>query len=115
VGITLRLPVGLKEKVIEEARVAGDLSRIVLFAMAHVDPSSVKIIQTRKAGLGLANPMLLHIGNDARVKLRKWAETQRASVNSVVVSMLEEFFKQLRKSRALRDELRTEIRAHRTL
>jgi hypothetical protein len=36
-----------------------------------VDPSSVTIIQTRKAGLGLANPMLLHIGNDARVKLRK--------------------------------------------
>jgi hypothetical protein len=48
--------VGLKEKVIEEAHVAGDLSRIVLFAMAHVDPNSVTIIQTRKAGLGLAKP-----------------------------------------------------------
>ena len=77
---------------IEEAHVAGDLSRIVLFAMAHVDPSSVTLIQTRKAGLSLANPMLLHIGNDARVKLREWAETQGVSVNSVVVSMLEEFF-----------------------
>jgi hypothetical protein len=113
--MTLRLPTELKEKLIEEAHVAGDLSRIVLFAMSHVDPSSVTIIQTRKAGLGLANPMLLHIGNDARVKLRKWAETEGVSVNSVIVSMLEEFFKQLRKSRALRDELRTEIRAHRTL
>jgi hypothetical protein len=113
--MTLRLPIGLKEKLIEEAHVAGDLSRIVLFAMAHVDPSSVAIIQTRKAGLGLANPMLLHIGDDARVKLRKWAQTQGVSVNSVVVSMLEEFFKQLRKGRSLRDELRLEIRAHRSL
>lgn len=115
VGMTLRLPVGLKEEMIEEAHVAGDLSRIVLFAMAHVDPSSVTLIQTRKAGLGLANPMLLHIGNDARVKLRKWAETQAVSVNSVVVSMLEKFFKQLRKDRSLRDELRLEIRARRAL
>jgi hypothetical protein len=115
VGMTLRLPLGLKEKMIEEAHVAGDLSRIVLFAMAHVDPSSLTLIQTRKAGLGLANPMLLHIGNDARAKLRRWAETQGVSVNSVVVSILEEFFKQLRKSRSLRDELRLEIRANRAL
>jgi hypothetical protein len=114
VGMTLRLPLALKEKIIEEAHIVGDLSRIVLFAMTHVDPSSVTIIQTRKAGLDLANPMLLHIGNDARVKLRKWSETQGVSVNSVVVSMLEEFFKQLRKSRSLRDELRLEIRAHRS-
>ena len=32
-------PVKLKGEVIEEARVAGDLSRIVLFAMAHTDPN----------------------------------------------------------------------------
>ncbi len=113
--MTLRLPAELKEKLINEAHVSGDLSRIILFAMEHVDPTSVTIIQTRKAGLGLANPMLLHIGNDARIKLRNWAETQGVSVNSVVVSMLEEFFKQLRKSRPLRDELRLEIRAHRAL
>ena len=113
--MTLRLPVELKEKVIEEARVAGDLSRIVLFAMAHTDPKQVEIIQTRKTGLGLANPMLLHIGNEARVKLREWSEAESVSVNAIVVSMLEEFFKQLRKSRALRDELRQEIRAHRVL
>lgn len=115
VGMTLRLPAELKQKVIDEAHVSGDLSRIVLFAMEHTDPTSVRIIQTRRGGLGLANPMLLHIGKDARVKLRNWAETQGVSVNSVVVSILEEFFKQLRKSRALRDELRLEIRAHRAL
>lgn len=115
VGMTLRLPVELKEKVIEEARVAGDLSRIVLFAMAHTDPKQVEVIQTRKTGLGLANPMLLHIGNDARIKLKEWAEAEDVSVNAIVVSMLEDFFKQLRKSRALRDELRQEIRAHRVL
>jgi len=115
VDMTLRLPIELKEKVIEEARVAGDLSRIVLFAMAHTDPKQVEVIQTRKTGLGLANPMLLHIGNEARVKLREWAEAESVSVNAIVVSMLEDFFKQLRKSRALRDELRQEIRAHRVL
>ena len=115
VGMTLRLPAELKQKLIDEAHVSGDLSRIVLFAMEHVDPTGVTIIQTRKAGLDLASPMLLHIGNDARVKLRKWAENQGVSVNSVVVSMLEQFFEHLRKSRALRDELRLEIRAHRAL
>jgi hypothetical protein len=115
VGMTLRLPVELKEEVIEEARVAGDLSRIVLFAMAHTDPKEVEVIQTRKTGLGLANPMLLHIGNEARVKLRECADAESVSVNAIVVSMLEDFFKQIRKSRALRDELRQEIRAHRVL
>jgi hypothetical protein len=115
VGMTLRLPTELKEKVIEEARVAGDLSRIVLFAMAHVDPSEVAIIQTRKTGLGLANPMLLHIGSEARVRLRRWADSEGVSINAIVVSMLEEFFKRLGKSKALREELKLEIRARRGL
>lgn len=115
VGMTVRLPVELKEKLIQEAHVAGDLSRIVLFAMAHTDPEKVPIIQTRKTGLGLANPMLLHIGNEARVKLRAWAEAEGVSVNAVVVSMLQLFFEQLRKKRSLRDELREEVRAHRLL
>lgn len=115
VGMTLRLPLELKEKMFEEAHVAGDLSRIVLFAMAHTDPKEIPIIQTRKTGLGLTNPMLLHIGNEARIKLRRWAEAEGVSVNAVVVSMLEVFFGQLRKSRALRDELRQEMRAHRVL
>ncbi len=48
--------------------------------------------------------MFLHIGNEARVKLRERAEAESVSVNAIVVSMLEDFFKQLRKSRALRDD-----------
>lgn len=84
VGMTLRLPAELKQKLIDEAHVSGDLSRIVLFAMEHTDLTSVTIIQTRRTGLDLANPMLLHIGNDACVKLRKWAESQGVSVNSVI-------------------------------
>ena len=113
--MTVRLPVELKEKLIQEAHVAGDLSRIVLFAMVHTDPEKVPIIRTRKTGLGLANPTLLHIGNEARIKLKQWAEAEGVSVNAVVVSMLEELFKQFRRSGALRDELRNEIRAHRVL
>ena len=115
VGMTLRLPTELKEKVIEESRVAGDLSRIVLFAMAHVDQDEVTIVQTRKTGLGLGNPMLLHIGSEPRVKLREWAEAEGVSVNAIVVSVLEEFFKRLKKSRALKEELRLELRARRGL
>jgi hypothetical protein len=115
VGMTLRLPTELKEKVIEESRVAGDLSRIVLFAMSHVDKNDVTIVQTRKTGLGLGNPMLLHIGSEPRVKLREWSEAEGVSVNAIVVSILEEFFKRLRKSRELKEELRLELRARRGL
>ena len=32
-GMTLRLPIDFREAVTEEARVAGDLSRVVLFAL----------------------------------------------------------------------------------
>jgi hypothetical protein len=51
----------------------------------------------------LSNPQLLHVG----------AEAEGVSVNAIVVSVLEEFFKRLKKSKALREELRLEIRAHR--
>ena len=50
-GMTLRLPIDLREAVTEEARVAGDLSRVVLFALRNVERKDVKITQTRKAGL----------------------------------------------------------------
>jgi hypothetical protein len=60
-------------------------------------------MQTRKAGMELSNPQLLHVG----------AEAEGVSVNAIVVSVLEEFFKRLKKSKALREELRLEIRAHR--
>jgi hypothetical protein len=111
--MTLRLPLELREAVTEEARVKGDLARIVLFALSYVDRKDVAIQQTRKAGLPLCSPQLLHIGSEARTALRKWAEDEGVSVNAIVVSVLEEFFKRLKRSKALREELRLEIRARR--
>jgi hypothetical protein len=112
-GMTLRLPIALREAVTEESRVKGDLAKIVLFALAHVDKKDVEITQTRKAGLPLTNPQLLHVGSEARLALKEWAEEEGVSVNAIVVSVLEEFFKRLKKSKALREELRLEVRARR--
>ena len=112
-GMTLRLPLDLREAITEESRVKGDLARIVLYALSHVDHNKVDIQQTRKAGMELTNPQLLHVGAEARAKLKEWAEAEGVSVNAIVVSVLEEFFKRLKKSKALREELRLEIRAHR--
>ena len=114
-GMTLRLPIDLREAVTEESRVKGDLARIVLFALSHVEREKVEVMQTRKAGMELTNPQLLHVGAEARLKLKDWAEAEGVSVNAIVVSVLEEFFKRLKKSKALREELRLEIRAHRGL
>ena len=36
-GMTLRLPLDLREAITEESRIKGDLARIVLFALSHVD------------------------------------------------------------------------------
>ncbi|TCK72836.1 hypothetical protein C7378_2429 [Acidipila rosea] len=112
-GMTLRLPIDLREAVTEEARVAGDLSKVILFALRHVERKDVTITQTRKAGLPLSKPQLLHVGAEARAVIRAWAEEEGVSVNSIVVSVLEEFFKRLKRSKALREELRLEIRARR--
>jgi hypothetical protein len=112
-GMTLRLPLELREAVTEEARVKGDLARIVLFALSHVKRKEVEIQQTRKAGLPLCSPQLLHVGAEARTTLREWAEDEGVSVNAIVVSVLEEFFKQLKRSKALREDFRREIRASR--
>lgn len=112
-GMTLRLPVDLREAVTEEARVAGDLSRVILFALRHVDRKDVEITQTRKAGLPLSKPQLLHVGAEARSALRSWAEEEGVSVNAIVVSVLEQFFGRLKRSKELREELRLEIRARR--
>ena len=111
--MTLRLPIDLREAVTEESRVKGDLAKIVLFALAHVDRKDVDIKQTRKAGLPLTSPQLLHVGSEARLALKAWAEAEGVSVNAIVVSVLEEFFKRLKKSKALREELRLEVRARR--
>ena len=110
-GMTLRLPIDLREAITEESRVKGDLAKIVLFALDHVDRENVEIMQTRKAGMELSNPQLLHVGAQARLTLKEWAEG--VSVNAVVVSVLEEFFKRLKKSKALREELRRVIRGNR--
>jgi hypothetical protein len=112
-GMTLRLPIDLREAVTEESRVKGDLAKIVLFALGHVEREKVEVMQTRKAGMELSNPQLLHVGAEARLALKEWAEAEGVSVNAIVVSVLEEFFKRLKKSKALREELRLEIRAHR--
>jgi hypothetical protein len=112
-GMTLRLPLDLREAITEESRVKGDLARIVLYALDHVDNDAVEIQQTRKAGMELTNPQLLHVGAEARTKLKEWAEAEGVSVNAIVVSVLDEFFKRLKKSKALREELQLEIRAHR--
>jgi hypothetical protein len=55
----------------------------------------------------------LHVGAEARAVIRAWAEEEGVSVNAIVVSVLDEFFKWLKKSKALREGLRLEIRAHR--
>jgi hypothetical protein len=112
-GMTLRLPLDLREAITEESRIKGDLARIVLFALSHVDKDEVDIQQTRKAGMDLTNPQLIHVGAEARTKLKEWAEAEGMSVNAIVVSVLDEFFKRLKKNKALREELRLEIRAHR--
>jgi hypothetical protein len=79
----------------------------------HVDNDEVDIQQTRKAGLELTKPQFLHIGAEARAKLKEWAEAGGVSVNAIVVSLLDEFFKLLKKSRARREALREELRRHR--
>ena len=112
-GMTLRLPLDLRKAITEESRVKGDLARIVLFALSHVDQDEVDIQQTRKAGMDLTNPQLLHVGAEARTKLKDWAEAESVSVNAIVVSLLDEFFKRHKKSKALREELREELRVHR--
>ena len=113
-GMTLRLPIDLREAITEESRVKGDLARIVLFALSQVDREKMEIHQTRKSGLELSNPQLLHVGAEARTALKEWAESEGVSINAIVVSVLEEFFKRLRKSKALREELKLELRAHRS-
>ena len=112
-GMTLRLPLDLREAITEESRVKGDLAKIVLYALSHVEHDEVEIQQTRKAGMELTKPQLLHTGSEARTQLKEWAEAEGMSVNAIIVSVLEEFFKRLKKSKPLREELRLELRAHR--
>lgn len=111
VGMSLRLPLDLEVALRQVALAKGDLSRVVLFAMQHIDQNDVELVKTRKADLGLGRPMLLHVGDAARQYLRAWAEKEEASVNQVVVSLLERFFALRRKNASLRQELDLELRA----
>jgi hypothetical protein len=61
----------------------------------------------------LTDLQLIHVGAGARTKLKEWADSEGMSVNAIVVSVLDVFFKRLKKSKALREELRLEICAHR--
>ena len=109
--MTLRLPLDLEVDVRQVALAKGDLSRIVLFAIEHIDPKDVELVQTRKADLGLGRPMLLHVGAEARAFLRTWAEREAASVNQIVVSVLEKFFALRKQNAALRRELDLDVRS----
>jgi hypothetical protein len=111
--MTLCLLIDLSEAISEESRIKGDLARIVLFALSHVEEGEVDIQQTRKAGMDQTNHQLIHVGSEARTKLKEWAEAEGMSINVIVVSVLDELFKRLKKSKALREELRLEICAHR--
>jgi hypothetical protein len=87
--------------------------RIALYALSHVDRKDVEIQQTRKTGLSLCSPQLLYVWEEARTALREWAEEEGVSINAIVASVLEEFFKRLTRSKPLREELRLEIRTRR--
>jgi hypothetical protein len=43
----------------------------------------------------------------------EWAEAEGVSVNTIIVSVLDEFFARLKKSKVLREELLQELRVHR--
>src|SRR5260370_25298669 len=64
---------------VRQARVAGNLSKVVLFALRHVERKDGTITQTRKAGLPLSKPQLLHVGVEVRSVIRAWAEEEGVS------------------------------------
>ena len=113
-GMTLRLPlICAKQSPKSPRKGRSGQDRPLRFPLSHVEREKVDIMQTRKAGMELSNPQLLHVGAEARLKLKEWDEAEEFSVNAIVVSVLEEFFNRLKKSKALREELRLEIRDHR--
>ena len=83
--------------------------------MNPVNSSSdeAEIPQTRKADMYITNPQLHHVGAEARTKLKDWAEAESVSVKAIAVSLLNESFAHLKKSKALREELRLELRPYR--
>jgi len=73
--------------------------------MARVVPKEVTIIQTRKTGLGLDEPRAAsHRQRGPASGCGSGLKGESVSVNAIVISMLEEFFKQLRKESCSRGQ-----------
>jgi len=70
-GMTLRSPIDLREAVTEESRVKDDLAWIVPSALSHFVREKADIMQTRKAGVELHKPQLLHVGAGARLRFKE--------------------------------------------
>lgn len=115
IAVTLRLPAETELELRKYALSKGDLTVIVLFALDHVNLKNLEIVPTRKVGLILNRPMILHLGTKVRNDLRNWADSKKASVNSMVLSVLEDFFRRVRSKPKLEEELRMELRARRGL
>ena len=98
-GMTLRLPIDLREAITEESRVKGDLARIVLFALDHVYREKVEIMQTRKVRVELSNPQLLHVGAKARLVLKEWAEADGVCVIAIC-SILKRLYEMRRRAKS---------------
>ena len=111
--MTLRLPLELREAVTEEARVKGDLAKIVPVALSHVDRKDVEIRQSRKrvCRFVLRNYFTLErrLGPPSGNGLKGRRERQRDCGKCLgrVFQTTQE------RSKALREELRLEIRARR--
>lgn len=115
VNMTLRLPASTEFELRKYVLMKGDLSLVVLFALDHVNRKDVEIIRTRKQGLEMGRPMMLVVGNKVRNDLKAWAESKKASINAIVMSVLEKFFDLVRSKPKLDEELRMELRARRGL
>jgi hypothetical protein len=114
--LKLRLPKELKDAVIEQAHVKGDLARIILFALRNVDRGSIPVQATKKVTeLTLSTPTQANIGAKALAALKEWADEEDVSVNSLMIHVLTVFFRALKRNKSLRDELKLELRTTRGL
>ncbi|AXC16433.1 hypothetical protein ACPOL_7243 (plasmid) [Acidisarcina polymorpha] len=109
--MTLRLPEDLKDAIIAESHMRGDLAKVLLFALRHVNRGDIQVSDARRAdGLALAAPQMIYIGAKARGELKQWAEEEGVSLNLLMIEILTIFFRDFRRSKQLRDELRSEIK-----
>jgi hypothetical protein len=89
-GMTLRLPIDLREAVTEESRVKGDLARIVLFALSHVEREKVEVT-CRPARPAWSFPILSSSTSVLKLESspRSGPKPKASSVNAIVVSVLD--------------------------